>query len=201
MVMEKGGWTLEPSGLDATTYPLWVTGRYYGSNLATALSTLTLKQRMYATPIFAPGANGSLIDELGLEITAGGTAGGVARVGIYEDYEGVPWDLLLDAGTIPIDGVGWQHVDVALRLRGWVWLAVAFSNYAATPTYRSVSAYVPVLGFTNPVITTRTGGYIVEADAAIVDVGLFSRFPVNTASVVLPVATSGLYPRTLVRAG
>lgn len=194
MVMEKGGWAINQAGQDIT-FPLWVAGRYYGQTTELTLTTATYHEMMFAVPVFFPGANGVAIDELGLEFTGGGTAGGLARVGIYEDLEGVPCDLLLDAGTIPVDAVGWQHIDVTVRLRGWNWLAIAFADYASAPTYRAVATGMSVLGTPRPDDTNAYTHYNPTASLLLVTVGLPARFP------RAPQATGGYgnCPRLMVR--
>ena len=199
MVMEKGGWSLGQVGIPLVTYPLWVAGRYYSSPATHTLSTSNTAERLFTFPIYVPGVNGCAIDELGLEITTGGTAGGLARVGLYADKEGIPWDLLLDAGTIPIDGVGWQHVDVALRLRGWVWVAIAIGKYASKPTYRASNGQVTLLGYNGTIDVRNVIGYTCTCENGNIQVGLYARFPTNHEHTVLP-GLYGVFPRLMVRA-
>jgi hypothetical protein len=149
----------------------------------------------FVMPIYVPGPNGAAVDELGLEITAGGTAGGLARVGIYDDFEGWPWDLIVDAGTIPIDGVGWQHVDVAVRLRGWVWLAICFDDYVAQPTYRAVSVGIPIMGFARADDTSPYTHLNLSGGRAMFQAGLPARVPLSGEQT----SGSGNFPRLMVR--
>jgi hypothetical protein len=90
-----------------------------------------------------------VIDRFGLEITAGGTAGSLSRLGIYLDNGNLsPGTLLLDAGTIANDSATLQLITVNQALpAGMYWLSFVM-NSAASPTFRTISAgtYAPVLG-------------------------------------------------------
>lgn len=199
MVMEKGGWAYGEAEIDAVTYPLWVPGRYYRSTPSIYLATATNHDQMFAVPIYAPGPNGYNVDELGLELTLTGSSSGLIRLGIYDDLDGSPWDLNLDAGTIDTGHSGWQHVDVAVRLRGWAWLAAAFDDYAQDPTYRAFYIALAGLGFGRPGTLPYSNGYIVEGSRAVVQAGLPARFPMNASAVVAPVSQAYM-PNLMVRA-
>lgn len=199
MVLEKGGWSIGQAELDVT-FPLWVAGRYYGSTPANSIITITTHEQMLTVPIYFPGPNGAAVDELGLELSLTGTSDGLIRLGIYDDLEGQPWDLILDAGTIDTAHTGWLHQDVSQRLRGWAWLAVAFDDYATPPTYRASSTGpFSVLGHSRPESVTITAGYSVEASRAVVQAGLPARFPMNIATLITP-GVEYYLPRLLVRA-
>jgi hypothetical protein len=199
MVLEKGGWSIGQAGLDVT-FPQWVAGRYYGSTPTLSLGTINTHEQMIAVPIYFPGPNGAAIDELGLELSLTGTSDGLIRLGIYDDLEGQPWDLILDAGTIDTAHTGWLHVDVSQRLRGWAWLAACFDDYTTPPTYRTSSTGpLSILGFSRPEGTTIVAGYSVDASRANVQAGLPARFPLNIAVSILPGVEYNL-PRLLVRA-
>jgi len=187
MVMEKGGWAYGQAGLDLVTYPRWIAGRYYGPTAVITQTTTNTHEQMFAVPIYVPGPNGGAVDELGLELFLTGTTDGLFRVGIYDDFEGAPCDLIVDAGTISTAVAGWQHVDVALRLRGWAWLAAAFDDYTTPPTYRaSYTGPYSILGHARPESTTVVAGYSVDGSRAVVQAGLPARFPLNIATLNTP---------------
>jgi hypothetical protein len=200
MVMEKGGWSYGQAEIDAVTYPLWVPGRYYSSPHERSLTTSNNELQTLVIPIYVPGPNGCAIDELGLEIDRTGTASGTFRLGIYDDYEGSPWDLILDAGTCDTGHSGWQHVDVSLRLRGWAWLAAVFDDYVVPPYWRAFGlSPVGILGFPRAGSTDIPAGYAVEISSAVIQAGLPVRFPMNAALGVQPSRETPL-PRLMVRA-
>jgi parallel beta-helix repeat protein len=84
------------------------------------------------------------ITRLWVEHTAAGESGSVYRIGIYsDDGTGKPGALLLDAGTVAVDGsAAVQEVTVSLSLPpGLYWVGGAVQNAATTqPTMRLVSA-------------------------------------------------------------
>lgn len=198
MVLEKGGWSIGQAGLDAVTYPLWIAGRFYHPTMLRNAATTNAHEAMFCVPIYVPGPNGCAVDELGLELTMTGTAGGLIRLGMYADLGGQPWDLLVDAGTIDVGYSGWQHVDLDLRLRGWQWLAAAFEDYVAPPTYRDAQWALTHLGFPRPESATIINAYQIEGGRAYVQGGLPARFP-TLASFGL--SSDILYvPRLMLRA-
>ncbi len=75
-------------------------------------------------PIIIP-AHGATIDRIGVEVTTGGTAGAVVRLGIYEpNAGGLPATKLLDAGTIDSTSTGFKEVTISQALTpGLHWLA------------------------------------------------------------------------------
>jgi hypothetical protein len=202
MVMEKGGWAISQAEVDAVTFPLWVAGRYYSQpgvvTFGTANTAGYVHELTAALPIFVPGPNGSAIDELGMEIFTTGTAGGLIRLGIYDDFEGQPWDLILDAGTIDIGYSGWQHVDVALRLRGWAWLAAVLDDAAVFANFYGATTNLNTNGRIRLEDTTARAGFMVSGARELQQVGLPARFPLRgdySASL-----SSDYVPRLMVRA-
>ena len=75
-------------------------------------------------PIIIP-AQGATIDRIGVEVTTGGTAGAVVRLGIYEPgADGLPATKLLDAGTIDSTSTGFKEITISQALTpGLHWLA------------------------------------------------------------------------------
>lgn len=195
MVMEKGGWAYGQAQQDPTTYPLWIAGRFYGCPYSRrSSSAATGDAGFWAIPIYAPGVDGAAIDQIGIEICATGTATGVMRLGIYDDKEGVPWDLMLDAGTVDIAHTGFQSIAVALRLRGWAWLAMVTGVYAVHPSFRILDYPVNYQGYVQPKDYTVHLSYLATGGWAILGGGLPARYPIDMCG------TDAAAPRILVRA-
>jgi hypothetical protein len=194
--VDKAGWNTGQAGL-GVTYPLWVPGRYYSQpNLLTA-STGDFTKNTYAFPFYFPGANGVVIDQIGFEVTIAGLAGGTARLAIYDDKEGVPCDLVLDAGAAVIDAVGFQSAAVNIRLRGWQWIAVMFDSYTpTTPRLRSANNIVNNLGTAIPQTRQPPPGFRFVSSHGAFGAGWPDRFPPYGQDYSITVS----FPRLLVRA-
>ena len=87
------------------------------------------------------------IDRIGAEVTIVGDAGSVIRIGLYEDNDGLPGDLITEFGTVPGDSVGAHEITVDETLEpGIYWLAAAVQNVSVTsPTLRvtNTSSAIP----------------------------------------------------------
>lgn len=78
------------------------------------------------------------IDRIGAEITTGGGAGSLVRLGIYSTNNMLPDALVLDAGTIDGNSATFQSITINQQLApGLYWLVLLGS---ATITYRSIPA-------------------------------------------------------------
>jgi len=83
------------------------------------------------------------ITRIGAEINAAGQAGSLLRLGIYNDSNGIPGSLLLDAGTIAGDSaMSVQEITISQALSpGVYWFAAVVQAAASTqPTVYVVSA-------------------------------------------------------------
>lgn len=124
LYMKQGAAWLPVSGFDfprklKLNVTRWVKPGYaWVSNLAADL----VLGRMYYCPIF--------VDELttyiriGIYVDTAAAAGKKVRLGIYEWDDGVPGDLILDAGTVDVDTTGAKEIVIAQALlRGAYFLA------------------------------------------------------------------------------
>jgi hypothetical protein len=143
-----------------TPHPAFVTGRYY-SSYGTAPSTQALTANtLYYVPFFVPETWST--NRIGINVTTAAPSGSLARLGIYNDVDGVPSGApLLDAVTTTTDSTGVKEVTLAtpqLLPAGIYWLAVAVGA-AVTLSSESIvatSARTPNLGS-----LTATGANVV----------------------------------------
>ena len=131
--------------------PLWVPGRYYGSNayggntaVAVTANELTL------TAFYSPRPRA--VDRIGVNVTTAAAALTVGRLGIYNSNPdtGMPTTVLLDAGTVAVDTTGAKEVVVTATLHGLVWLALtagggSFSGLgtAMIPSVAGAASVIP----------------------------------------------------------
>ena len=120
-----------------TTYERW-----YSTNITNALLTThpsTSKDIIRAVPFIV--SKPITLDRIGMAITASGTAASVLRLGIYDDVNGVPTNLILDAGTIAADSATDQTITINQILTPGLYYLAFVHNSAATITIRAHNAY------------------------------------------------------------
>lgn len=105
-------------------------------------TTLNVNGNLFFTPIML--AVGRTADRIGIDVTSAGTAAtSVHRVGIWQDSDGAPGTLLLDAGTTATDSTGLKEITIsqALAANTLYWLGVAQQGAPATlATLRALSS-------------------------------------------------------------
>jgi hypothetical protein len=172
----------------------YIAGRYYksfsGTNTVGTAAALTAGLTIYQ-PFYVSADN--TFDRIGCSSgnTFSGTA--VTRVGIYNNTNGLPSTVALDAGTISLTNSNIQYVitiSTALT-KGLYWLAINSQTAASTNTYYSMSSsnHSPynfgytsiggnaVLAYTETVSVSggfATAGTLTVRDTAIPLVGLRS---------------------------
>jgi hypothetical protein len=109
----------------------WVqTGWWYMPPGGAAATAMTLN-RIYYQRLPVP-SGGASIDRIAVEVTTGGTAGAVVRLGVYDATTGGrPGSLLLDAGTVDSESPGIKELTVSLALSGglkWLTAVVQGAN-------------------------------------------------------------------------
>jgi hypothetical protein len=83
---------------------------------------LGIADRMYASPFLVWEEED--FDRIAISVT--GTAGTIARLGVYADSAGRPGALVLDAGTVATGSTGYKSITISLTLApGVYWLAVS----------------------------------------------------------------------------
>lgn len=131
------GWaTASSSGSGFGFSPAMDTASEYSTpHLAGTLTTRSITaDNLYAFPVWIPFAEE--IDFLAIENTTT-SSGNNLRVGLYEDDNGRPGDLVIDSGEISLTAASYKTTSptaVAVS-RGWYWLAVLSS---ATVTVRAI---------------------------------------------------------------
>lgn len=90
-------------------------------------TSATTTNTIIATPLFLPP--GETINRIGVEVTTL-QAGGDIRLGLYEDDNGVPGDLILDAGTVSTATTGNKEITISHTTSGRMIWAVAFTASA-----------------------------------------------------------------------
>lgn len=100
-------------------------GGYYGSGQQSAeQSQAAAGSRLYLTPFWGAGRR---FDRIGLNVKIAGTAGHVARCGVYAAAaDGRPAGLLVDSGSagFAVDTVTPREVPIDLTIPDLVWLAL-----------------------------------------------------------------------------
>lgn len=70
--------------------------------------------RLYSVPFIVPQAK--TFDRIGCVVAISFTGGSLARLGIYDDDDGLPNNLILDAGTVLLDSVGDRAITISQAL-------------------------------------------------------------------------------------
>lgn len=117
--------------------PAWVSGRFYSGSLHNAaLGTLAPGTSAYFVPILVP--HPVTVTSIGIEVTIAGGAGSLARLAIYTDRESKPDELVIDAGTVAVDGTGYQSAVISQVLKaGPYWTALANKSVTSGATIRA----------------------------------------------------------------
>lgn len=141
-----------------TTYERW-----YSTNITNAALTTNpflSKDIIRAIPFIV--SKTTTLDRIGMEITGAGTAGSVLRLGIYDDVNGVPTNLILDAGTIAADSATAQTIKISQVLTPGLYYLTFVHNSTATITVRAHFAYThpQICGFNASWNLTQNAGSI-----------------------------------------
>jgi hypothetical protein len=151
-----------PAGPSGTQPLPYITNNYYGSPTSAARSEVTYAANItYYTPIYVRESR----TFNRIAILTSGTFSGTAslRLGIYNQTNGVPSTLVLDAGLVaPIASTTTYEITISQALTtGWYWLAANTITAAATNRYYSYSATGTAnfadMGFTSPLSNQQIG--------------------------------------------
>lgn len=118
-----------PAPAGGVTWPRkYKTGKYYITAQAPeADSTLApVKDNVVYHPF--PVGEALTIDRITCGVQTAGTATAVVRLGIYQDTDGMPDALLLDAGTVAGDSSGYKEITISQALTAGTlyWIAVVW---------------------------------------------------------------------------
>jgi hypothetical protein len=124
------------SGL-AWNYPpalAWRSGQYYGATYRTWGAGSRTEDTTFYTPVYVP--NNVTFDRIGITVVVDGATDS-ARLGIYNDTDGLPSTVLLDAGTVSVTGSGQVQSNFEITISqavtpGWYWLAANVQTTSGT---------------------------------------------------------------------
>lgn len=138
-------------GINKPTRPGIIEGNYYGPSTDTALIDDSVPaDHLNAIPVNYMGV---YFNRIGLCVTTP-AANGVVRLGVYENNNGLPGKLLLDAGTVPLDTIGNKEIIIDFTTpNDWCFLAT-HSNFGFEA--KSVDSLVSVFGNNSNNITEAT---------------------------------------------
>lgn len=96
-------------------------GQYLAHEQITSSNSVLTLDRMHCVPIYV--SNPGVYDRIAIRVQANATVSSVVRLGLYADNNGVPGDLILDAGTVDASSLGAKDLTINVTLPiGWVWL-------------------------------------------------------------------------------
>lgn len=131
------------NGIDTTVYaqlPYLAkqSQKYYRTQLPIAPSaggTTLIEDRTYYTPVYIP--NALTVDRLVVRTGSGFVGTATVRLGIYNNTNGLPSTVLLDAGTVSATAASTDYsitISQALGI-GWYWLAMNVQTAATTNNF------------------------------------------------------------------
>lgn len=143
--------------------PTFSSGKYAGWSGSIDMRT-TNEDRGFYVPMPIPRS--LTVDRIGVEVTSSATGSPVVRLGIYEDNNGVPGDLILDAGTVDASTPAFREITISQALTaGMVWLFCAqqggTSNGAVRATRYATHVGIPSSGY----MSLEAGAWM-DADAS-----------------------------------
>ena len=181
------GWAYHRDHIPIPLMIPWATGRFYTSPLHMDTTTgVATAGFLRSIPIYVPNPAGVIATSIGIEITVAGAAGALARLGICDctdDFR--PGKLLLDAGTVTIDAVGFRSIIINLFLRqGWYWL-IWINDVAATVRCNRYVYMFETIGDGSPMsIIVYPGNSYLAGYADMSVSGLPGYFPIGNANSV-----------------
>jgi hypothetical protein len=145
------------SGFDIFT--MGISGSYAIGNIVQQTSGGILANgTLYSTPFIAGKSTG--FDRIA--IYSNGVASSSIRLGIYEDNNGKPGNLILDAGLVDCSTTGEKLITINQTLSGLAWLCAVTNNAASIRGISNATTayFSPIIGDSDLGITTRGGvGY------------------------------------------
>lgn len=165
---------------DGLAYTPAAPGQWYGNPFMTAVRTLVpTLNRAYFYPMFS-GPTGVTIDRMDVTTTIAGSAGAVARFGLWlidnqQDpfrwASGTQWaTLLYDGGTLATDDAAAQHVKVlgaAQSIPANTWFAVGVAHQVATAATCNVTGSAGSARWTPLGNATAVGGAVASPGLAL----------------------------------
>lgn len=120
-----------------------VSRAYYGSVVATTSTFTMVANTTYYTPFYL--AEQATFDRIAIR-TQGFSGSSVVRLGIYNNSNGKPSTLVLDAGTVaPTATTTTYTITINQTLSaGWYWLAANSQTAATTNVYTGSTSFIGV---------------------------------------------------------
>ena len=139
----------------------------YNAGHLGALGTGVAAAHVLAAVPICIGAHKTL-DRIGFEVVS--SAAESVRVGLYDDEDGGPENLLAESSSISVASTGVKLTTISVDVApGWYWLA--FVTNGSTATYRVArsAVYANVMPATATPPTVSTGYYVVHTFGALPD--------------------------------
>ena len=110
-------------------------GTYLRTPLQIAVAATATNQRVYYTPIFVPTTTS--FDRLAIRTASTFVGSSIVRLGIFNDANGSPSTVVLDAGTVSCTAASTNYeITISQNLNaGFYWLAFCQQTAATTSTY------------------------------------------------------------------
>lgn len=144
----------------------YLSGGYYIADNAGQISTPT-SQTLNASRLYLARLTlwkAGTFDRIACEVTTGGSAGAVMRLGIYNSGGGVPTTVLLDAGTVAATTTGAKEITISQTLARGVYFLAAAAQINTGVACRIKEEAVPGLAHfsvTSP--STQLAGYFQDS--------------------------------------
>lgn len=120
--------------------------------------TAFLQGEGYAHPVILPNARTAV--QIATRVATAGGAGSFARLGLYEDNDGIPGTLIVDAGTVTTASTGTKTITISEALpAGPVWAMILFDLNGGSAC-AIVSSTVLVASFTTDNYTLAQHGIV-----------------------------------------
>jgi len=105
----------------------FTSGRYYGGatgNVHSGGVGLSANQ-LRAVPVYIP--KNCVLSGIAIEVTQTG-AGTLARLGIYDIIDGVPTNLIVDAGTVAVNSTGTKEASITQPIKAGLYAFCVVAN-------------------------------------------------------------------------
>ena len=120
----------------------FTSGAYYGVTYASSADTTMVNQTVYWVPFFVGSSRA--FDRIAVRTSAAGAGSNTLRLGIYNNTDGKPSTVVLDAGTVACTAANTTYeITISQTLAaGWYWLACCQQSGAGTRAFRQVQQIV-----------------------------------------------------------
>lgn len=137
--------------------------------LAPATAATSANVLLYVPICFPPGPARS-IKNLGIQVNGAGGGGAAFRLGIYDNVDGVPTNLVLDSGSIAATSTGFKQMAAATTTAvrpGWYFIAFVTNSATATWETLSTTGYLGLIPWSSSAAKRPTVHYELHTYAAL----------------------------------